>query len=487
MSATQLAVTVAEEPAMSTRSIEASSRAGAVTEEPSSEPAASPHLQAQQLLNQFYARPRLAEHGQSDAETRQALSDFQHTRGLEPTGLPDQATLDELGRAIAWQAHEEAALAQPEPAPLDSSRPGLGVGAQRAIPPHLSHLADPALVDVTLPPARRMSNEELQRVAAGLSERFDAEPDPKVRRQQARQLLRLENELARRVASAPRDATELPVLRDVEWDAGSPNAGIVGDLHPFQNHDLWVAELARGPRGIRPTREPSAEVRGGVPGSAAPEQEAPPRGGTEPDQPSERVLDGARDVGVEDPPAPPSNDLQQGVGTGAGLVASAANAIAGSALLAGGEAVVLIAGTINSLKNAGDVREARGEIRGVMMATHLFDARGRIGADGRVSRQTMESFIQARYGREIAADVVTGAGADGPRRIATGRRRGIENVRQAANEVLRKIDEAYGELSAADQAAVDLHDLREEGLAELQRRTFAGLAPHARRFDVGVN
>ncbi len=88
---------------------------------------------------------------------------------------------------------------------------------------------------------------------------------------------------------------------------------------------------------------------------------------------------------------------------------------------------------------------------------------------------------------ETAADTVTGAGADGPRRVALGRERGIDRVRRHANEALEKVDRAYAELSDEEQAGVDLNGLREEALVEFQRRTFAEVAPHARRYEVAVD
>lgn len=469
---------------MSTQSVDASDRVRGISENSSaSEPAPSPHLQAQQLLNRFYSRPRLAEHGRSDAATQEALQDFQHTRGLEPSGLPDQATLDELGRAIAWQAHEQAALAGPSGSEPEST-PGpqlLGVPsglASAPIPPHLSHLAPESLASVTLPSPRRMSNAQLQRAAGALSGLFDAEPEPKVRRQYARQLLRIEAELERRVATAPRDATELPVLRDVEWEAGSPNAGLVGDLHPFQNHDLWVSELEHGPQGIR-RRARSEEAT--EPSTVERTTEA--EGGDA----RQRVLDAARDVELDGLPEVPENELEQGVGTVAGGLVGVANVALGSAALVGGEALLLVSGTVSALRNAGDVREARGEIRGVMMALHFFDSRGRVGDSGRVDRQAMDRFIGRRYGQEVRADTVTGAGADGPRRVAAGRRKGIRRVVDRANAVLRKVDRAYARLSAEEQDAVDLEELREAALSALQHRSFSELAPVAREEGVAVD
>lgn len=468
---------------MTTRAIEASAQARGVSEETRPTSAPSPHLQAQQLLNQFYSGAQLPEHGRPDAETRQALRDFQHTRGLHPSGEPDAATLEELGRAIAWQAHEEAALGEPEAAPVPTlSEPPSQQRTPLAIPPHLSHLAPDSLSNITLPSARRMTSEQLQRVASDLSGRFDAEPDPKIRRQYARQLLRMESELASRIADAPRDASELSVLPDVAWDEGSPNAGIVGDLHPFQNHDLWVSELEHGPQGLRRPR-PVTEEDSEAPDSGGPESE--PIGGTA--RTAEQVLERARNVGIESVPVVPGNDLQQGVGTAAGIAVSLANIALESVALAGGEAILLVAGTVNSLKKAGDAREARGELRGLMMAAHLFDSRGRLSSSGRISRQTMEGFIQRRYGQETAADTVTGAGADGPRRVALGRERGIDRVLRHANEALEKVDRAYAELSDQEQAGVDLNELREEALAEFQRRTFEEVAPHARRYEVAVD
>ena len=465
---------------MRTRPLDTLARTQAAGECDSPETRSSPHLQAQQLLNRFFPGSRLPEHGQADVETRQALQDFQRLRGLDPSGEPDVATLDELERAIAWQVHEEAALAsEPEPLVAFLAPPhGPGSQPQIGVPPHLAHLALGSLTHVTLPPAERMTNDELQRRSADFSRRFDAESDPKVRRQYARQLLRMEAELARRIADAPRDVTELPVLDGVEWDAGSPNAGIVGDLHPFQNHDLWVSELAHGPQGIR--RRPPVE-----------ETSEPTAGPMDDDshtaQVTGRVLGRARGVSVDSVPVVPENDFEQGVGTAAGIGVGLVNVALQSVALAAGEAILMVSGTINTLENAGDVREARGEIRGLMMAAHLFDRRGQFDSSGRISRRTMERFIQGRYGQEIAADVVTGAGADGPRRVIAGRQRGIARVLRYANQVLQRLDSAYAELSAEDQAAVDLDELREKALAEFQRRTFLTIAPYAHEHEVAVD
>mgnify|MGYP001027922548 CR=1 FL=1 len=170
---------------MTTRSIEASAPTPAVFAETRSETVASPHLQAQQLLNQFYSHPRLPEHGRGDGQTRQALQDFQRTRGLDPSGEPTSQTLEELGRAIAWQAHERtASVLASEADPVAAQSLSLPTSQrQMGVPPHLSHLAPESLTDVTFQAAERMTNDGLQRRAAGLSRRFDAEADPKVRRQ----------------------------------------------------------------------------------------------------------------------------------------------------------------------------------------------------------------------------------------------------------------------------------------------------------------
>ncbi|MBO6938997.1 MAG: peptidoglycan-binding protein [Deltaproteobacteria bacterium] len=95
---------------MTTRAIEASAQARGVSEETRPTSAPSPHLQAQQLLNQFYSGAQLPEHGRPDAETRQALRDFQHTRGLDPSGEPDAATLEEFG--VNLNELREEALAE---------------------------------------------------------------------------------------------------------------------------------------------------------------------------------------------------------------------------------------------------------------------------------------------------------------------------------------------------------------------------------------
>lgn len=58
--------------------------------------------------------------------------------------------------------------------------------------------------------------------------------------------------LERRLDRAPLDEDGLPQVSGIEWDADSPNAGILDDIAPFGNSDLWRVSSARPAPDCRP-------------------------------------------------------------------------------------------------------------------------------------------------------------------------------------------------------------------------------------------
>ena len=115
--------------------------------------------------------------------------------------------------------------------------------------------------------------------------RSDRYPGPRYRSAIAGKLIEISEELRRRIASAPLGRDGVPQLDGLDWIPGSPNAGLLEDITPFGQGDVWVAiaasvppeppSLRRRRRQTRPVPSPGSRPpigrgpavgRGSVPG-----------------------------------------------------------------------------------------------------------------------------------------------------------------------------------------------------------------------------
>ncbi len=474
---------------MTTRSIDASGSTRGIGDAPAdAAQTPTPHGRAQTLLNRFYSRPRLSEHGRDDAATREAIEDFQRVRGLPVTGSPDPDTLDELDRAIAWQRHEAEASAPGDGSPSvpetrahsrfarpagDESVARAGIllsGETQGFSLHHLSLQGTDTIGDRLD-LRGMTNPQLLRFAARKSNEFDAEPEAPRRRELARVLMSTERELARRIARAPRDATELPVLEGVDWSEGSPNAGLPGDLHPFQNHDLWAAEVARTPRRRR------GAPRGDAP---SPPAEARTEGTRNPASGSAREAAAApsADVDVRGiaadgaalPAVPDPDGIQAELTVASGAV-SLANVAIGAASLVGGEVLLFVAGTVDALLTAGETREKRILIRSFGTACQYPDPIAL--QNGRVTTAAVLNVIRTKRDLRMSG---MDAGGDAHARRETGLREGASRAARMFNEALSKLDEKIAALSPEERARVDVDAARREVMRDVAAEALSILA-----------
>jgi len=218
---------------------------------------------------------------------RQALSELQQREGLPQTGRLDEATSAALADAL--RRHESMlrnAAAAGQHAPLRDSGAEMAqeaslammrfaglTGGQQATALHApTHARGARLLGRNLRAqspaslihrARRLQGT-LDQVQIGDGHRSaDA---VETRRAALSSLVALYDEMDRRVTRAPVDTTGLPQLEGVTWQAGSPLAGAIMDIEPFNQRDMWTAELPQLPR---PRRHASAAGSRHAPRAAA--------------------------------------------------------------------------------------------------------------------------------------------------------------------------------------------------------------------------
>ncbi len=177
--------------------------------------------------------PGPAEGSAAETEMTEAPTGEDGERARAVPGSSDQGGFCEGTSPAAWRSRLEETIATAGRAPAAS-----------------------ALVELAESLDDQFQNSNLETVCRG---------------ELARSLLEIYCLLERRIERAPLDEDGLPQVSGIEWEADSPNAGILDDVAPFGNSDLWrvsaagpapecgprVAHRRRRPRASTPTPSPA--------------------------------------------------------------------------------------------------------------------------------------------------------------------------------------------------------------------------------------